>query len=303
MIIIDPANDGSNSHKVEVVPLKEDLRSFRILAAAYLLQSMPKFIYLSPPIEPMGKYVFWLPPRHYDDAPLTDEQVFQTKHRHSDFDILKLIDDRERALQFFRWKRYVEKTVSPHITSVDDEIECITNEFDRQYHPPRGLCWKPIPTHTLQHMKSVLRPNTLSSELLSAVKNSKRFTIKLGRALGDPITNRIIARVHLCRITSIDGRPVENSPEIVMKIFDDRFMENPSPYNEDGLLEDDVSSTHLSEWFETVLTAEWHVRGELTALEKMEMAQGSLIPYFYGAHKVGISSSSPMQSLIFSFNH
>jgi hypothetical protein len=39
--------------------------------------------------------------------------------------------------------------------------------------------------------------------------------------------------------------------------------------------------------FQLVLTAEWHrdVRGELTASEKMKMAQGSLIPYFYGAHK------------------
>jgi len=68
-----------------------------------------------------------------------------------------------------------------------------------------------------------------------------------------------------------------------MKIFDDRFMDIPNLYDEDGLLED---IGELSHWFQAVLTAEWHVRGELTAFEKMEMAQGSLIPYFYGAHKV-----------------
>ena len=42
----------------------------------------------------------------------------------------------------------------------------------------------------------------------------------------------------------------------------------------------------VSLWFDRVTTAEWLVRGELTAYEKMEFAEGSLIPHFYGAHKV-----------------
>jgi hypothetical protein len=42
-------------------------------------------------------------------------------------------------------------------------------------------------------------------------------------------------------------------------------------------------------WFQTIMTAEW--RGELTAFEKMQMAQGSLIPYFYGAHKARLLSN------------
>lgn len=268
---------------MEVIPLRDDLRAFRIIATAYLLESLPQSAYLNPPTEPTGKYLFWLPPRHYSNSPLEDEQVFQTKHRNSDFDILNLTENREGALQFFRWRRHVENTVSPHITTVGDHVECITDEFVQRYRPPRGVCRKPIPLHTVHHMETILRPNPLSSELLSELNSSNRFTIKLGRALGNPDVAHAIARVHLCRIASIDGRPVENSPELVMKIFDDRFMEIPNLYDEDGLLED---VGELSLWFQAVLTAEWHVRGELTAFEKMEKAQGSLIPYFYGAHKV-----------------
>jgi hypothetical protein len=88
-----------NEVQVEIVPLKDDLRAFRILAAAYLLDAMPQPAYIDPPYEPeRGKYSFWLPSFDYDDKPLTDEEVFRTKHRISDFNILKLLKDREGAL-------------------------------------------------------------------------------------------------------------------------------------------------------------------------------------------------------------
>ena len=142
-------------------------------------------------------------------------------------------------------------------------------------------------------MENILRPNPLSSVLRSTLNDSKRFTIKLGRALGDSNLEHAITRVHLFVIETIDGHPIQNCPRLVMKIFDDRYMEIfNNPYNEDGVLEDnEIISTDL--WLQkiTILTAEWHVRGELTAFEKMEMAQGSLIPYFYGAHKARLFSN------------
>jgi hypothetical protein len=278
--------------QVDIVPLRDDLRAFRIIAAAYLLDAMPYPVYLNPPDDPKrGTYSFWHPPFHYDDKPLTDEEVFRKKHRISDFNVLKLIsDDREGALQFFRWKVHVEKHVSPKITSAGDILECTTNEFDRRCHPPRGLCTKPIPPPTLQHMENILRPNPLSSVLCSTLNDSKRFTIKLGRALGDSNLKNAITRVHLCLIETIDDHPIQNCPELVMKIFDDRFMDVPNPYNEDGVLECH-GDFNANDWFQSVLTAEWHVRGELTAFEKMKMAQGSLIPYFYGAHKARLLSN------------
>jgi hypothetical protein len=133
-------------------------------------------------------------------------------------------------------------------------------------------------------MEDILRPNPLSSVLRSTLNDSKRFTIKLGRALGHSDLKNAITRVHLCVIETIDDHPIQNCPELVMKIFDDRFMHVSNPYNEDGVLECD-GDFNANDWFQSVLTAEWHVRGELTAFEKMKMAQGSFIPYFYGAHK------------------
>jgi hypothetical protein len=100
VIIIHLEPEGSKQVRViELVPLKDDLRAFRILVTTYLLESMPPCVYLSPPLEATGKYPFWLPPRRYDgDDRLTDEQVFLTKRRYSDFDIMKLIEDRKAAL-------------------------------------------------------------------------------------------------------------------------------------------------------------------------------------------------------------
>jgi hypothetical protein len=105
-----------------------------------------------------------------------------------------------------------------------------------------------------------------------------------------PDVEHAITRVHLCLIETIDDHPVQNCPELIMKIFDDRFMEVPNPYDEDGVLDNSGNFT-ADNWFRTILTAEWHVRGELTAFEKMKMAQGSLIPYFYGAHKARLLSN------------
>ena len=287
VIIIHPQTGGEKEVQVDVVPQRDDLRTFRIIAAAYLLDAMPCSAYLNPPDDPKrGTYSFWHPPFHYDDKQLTDEEVFRTKHRISDFNILKLIsNDREGALQFFRWKLHVEKHISPKITSAGDILECTTNEFDQRCHPPRGVCAKPIPPPTLQHMENIFRPNPLSSIICSTLNDSKRFTIKLGRALGRSNVKNAITRVHLCHIETIDDHPIQNCPELVMKIFDDRFMDVKSyPYDENGVLEYD-GDFNANDWFQSVLTAEWHVRGELTAFEKMKMAQGSLIPYFYGAHK------------------
>ena len=115
VFIIHPQTNGEKEVQVDIVPLRDDLRAFRIIAAAYLLDAIPFSMYLNPPDDPKrGTYSFWHPPFHYDDKPLTDEEVFRTKHRISDFNILKLIsDDREGALQFFRWKVHVEKHISP----------------------------------------------------------------------------------------------------------------------------------------------------------------------------------------------
>ena len=248
-------------------------------------------VYINPPLEPEGKYLFWQPPRQYANQKqqLTDEQVFRTKERHSDFDILKLIEDREAALQFYRWKRHIEKHISLDITSPGDVLQASTDAFDRQCYPPRGICSHPIPQVTLQHLQDTTRPNPLSSELRSKLENSERFTLKLEKRLGISDLQHVNTRVHLCRIETVDDQPIENCPQLVLKIFDDRFMEMINPYDEDGVMDDYENITsYLS--FSSFLTAEWHVRGELTAYEKMKVAQGSIIPYFYGAHEVKSSS-------------
>ena len=143
------------------------------------------------------------------------------------------------------------ENISPEITSAGDILECTTNESDQRFHPPRGVCSKPIPPLTLQHMENILRPNPLSSVLRSTLNDSKHLTIKLGRALGDLGDS---VRVHLCVIETIDGHPIQNSPELVMKIFDDRFAcipENPfyeNPYYGEVELGDNENYVDTDLW-------------------------------------------------------
>jgi hypothetical protein len=256
----------------------------RIAIAAYLYDSLPE--------ELSDMYIFLPSRRDFFDIVLpqgvsirpntpiqSDEEVFATHCRHSDFDFYSLTQDRERALQFFRWKTYIKKNLSPRIASSGDVLLGVTMGFVLRHHefvpffPPDDL-----PLETADHIRSVQRPCPLK-HIIDAFMSSDEFSLELLQEL-TPARDEDISRTYTCRIVSINNRPAGDAlPILCVKLFDDRFhhMEPPG---------DNLRERTLCWWWTLYITAEDHVRREHAAYKKLEFMQGSLIPRFYGSHSV-----------------
>lgn len=219
---------------------------------------------------------------------LSDELVFKTHARHSDFDFYTLAQDRERALQFFRWKAHIEENVSPVIAVTGDVIQGITNCFSRrcaELVPLYPVDHDRLPQDTKDHIESIRRECLLDeSSIMDAFASSERFSLEL---LGDltPGQGGRLCRTLKCRITSTDGRPVEGtSPTMCVKLFDDRFLYMDPP--EGDILE---AGPSLEWWWTKYTSAEERVRNEDAAYKKLAFAQGSLVPRFYGSHLASLA--------------
>jgi len=102
----------SDAGNYERVKMTEFSLALRIITAAYLDDELPARVFLNRPDVDNGvntDLVFPEGPQQ-DPSPQalpTDQTVFATCHRHSDFDIATLVRDPERISQFFRWKEHV----------------------------------------------------------------------------------------------------------------------------------------------------------------------------------------------------
>lgn len=259
--------------------LQEGLAQLRIIIAAYLHNALPEDMYIHQPFA-RGRFEVI----HREGPPIdpctpmqTDEEIFATHHRHSDFDIHTLTRDRDRGLQFFRWKENIEKNVSPVFVTPGAVLHGITNGFFRYntgitpYHAVED-----IPFETADHIRSVQRPCPMGSAL-SSFLSSKSFTLHLLEDISPKAKGP--CRTYKCRITSTDGVMEDASPVLCVKLFDDRFHLMQAPY--EGMMHLDVQW-----WWTEYTTAENLMCSEDSAYKKLEFAQGSLIPRFYGSHLV-----------------
>jgi hypothetical protein len=283
VIIFHPPSSPTSSDVVyERSKLQGDLVRLRIIIASYLYVALPKDMFThcqaardpfdlkpeGPPIDPC--------------TPMqTDEQAFSTHHRHSDFDFRTLTLDRDRALQFFRWKEHIAKNISPIFVSPGDVVYGVTGGYARSY-PVLSSCYpvENVPFETVEHIQSIQRSCPMG-HMLKPFLSSETFTLRL---LDDitPTAGGGLCRTYKCRIHSIGDEMQGASPLLCLKMFDDRFFPMETPGKE--LIEAGVQW-----WWTRYRTAEYHVRNEDAAYKKLEFIQGSLIPYFYGSHSVSCS--------------
>ena len=126
IIIIHPSSSPEDPCEVvyEHVAAR-DLSVIRILIAAYLYTALPQDVYID--IKPRPNVLDTIIPSGAQinpDIPLSsDEEVFQSHSHHSDFDYYTITHDRQRALQFFRWKEWVKDNCSPAIATSGDVIK------------------------------------------------------------------------------------------------------------------------------------------------------------------------------------
>ena len=112
-VFVRSQDDDSYAETYERVKTTDFPLALRAVAAAYLDRELPARVFLNCPGIDYGvdmDLVFPEGPQQ-DPSPQalpTDETMFITCHRHSDFEIPTLVRDPRRALQFLRWCKHVQ---------------------------------------------------------------------------------------------------------------------------------------------------------------------------------------------------
>ena len=146
----------------------------------------------------------------------TDETIFATCHRHSDFDIPTLVRDPRRALQFLRWCKHVQSRHLKIVAHSNDVLNAVTNEIGPRCVPfpcplfPLEL--SELPKETMCHLKEIQRQCPLAAAgLADLLSQSKRFLLKIRNLLSEGNQNSL-GTVYRCEITSIDDQPTNGCP-------------------------------------------------------------------------------------------
>lgn len=262
-------------------PKMADISVLRTIIAAYLNAALPKDVYLWPLLTP-DLFEDRLPHGPSNDptmAILPDDKVFATHQTHSDFDIPTVINHRLRAEQLVRWKVHMQATIPPHICAPGDTLRGQTWGFARRNSPLRPYYpADDLPADTMSHMQAVQRPEPLVGKARTTFASSDDFSLQLMQELAPKAEGRL-SRTFMCHLVSIDGVETVPPRRLCVKLLDDRF-------HDIGLTEEVLTTSDVKRWFYKFIYAEDFVRREVAAYEKLKLVQGSLIPWFYGAHRV-----------------
>ena len=304
--------------------------ALRVVTMAYMNMTLPHG-YRIRPIQPdFGDEVLIAqgPPVDPNQPLMPDEQVFEIHHRYSDFDEPTLLNDRARASQFFRWLNHIRQHCSKVLLRPGDEVTAVTHSVPSAYpndelaQPLFPFAHSDLPPETTAHLQAIQRPSPLAKHgLEDALRKSMSFSLKIDNVIHEGSV-RSISTVYRCRILSIGGQPVSESPSLCLKLFDDRFQPGECPDEDDGGNEEKEASDNLKvdeepdkastildsgawlgfatepedydeyrDYLTSVVQADRLVMAERAAYDKLLPVQGSLAPWFYGVHKVGYKAS------------
>lgn len=241
---------------------------------------------------------------------LTDDEVFVQCKSIADFDRYTLTRDWPRLQQFFRWKKKMSD--NPAVRPVE-EGNAVTAETDgfskRTTFIPNPHPLIPLPADTQDYLKTTHRPETTEG-LSQIIAASKTFELRITRVLkyfnkygdqgssgtseegshgssGDESDSNLeedanIASVCECRLIIIDGQPAPpDLPKLCVKILDDRLIRLADLPDHP-----DTRATVFSGFLALAKTSEEFVRPEDAAYRRLQHAQASVIPRYYGCHLV-----------------
>ena len=131
----------------------------------------------------------------------TDETIFATCHRHSDFDIPTLVRDPK---QFLRWCKHVQSQHLKIVAHSNDVLNAVTNEIDPRCVPfpcplfPLEL--SEFPKETMCHLKEIQRQCLLATAgLADLLSQSKRFSLEIRSPLSEGNQNSL-GTVYRCEV-------------------------------------------------------------------------------------------------------
>lgn len=279
VIIVAPPQDASSSEiNCEVLSLKSDARLLLVLFGTFIHHNLPFGLSIDFPTR-SGSGVGGILPDGCLPNPQTpllcDNDIIRLRKRHIDFDYYSLAHNQDLALQFFRWKDWLITNVDQQLVKPGDLIVGTTNKSP--FRQPMLWNWKrdPLSRDLEDHITTFTRQHC--SEDMQRQQNSSTFCLRVD---GD-LTNRTlpgITRTYRCSLVSVDGSDdLTSVGSLCVKFYDDRFhrMEAPDP-----------DSDNSPFWWRHWRTAEDALNCEVAAYESLQMAQGSLLPRFFGAHQV-----------------
>ena len=309
VVFVRSQDDDSYAGTYERVRTTDFPLALRAVAAAYLDRELPARVFLNYPGIDYGvdmDLVFPEGPQQ-DPSPQalpTDETIFATCHQHSDFDIPTLVRDPRRALQFLRWCKHVQSRHLKIVAHSNDVLNAVTNEIGPRCVPSPcplfSLELSELPKETMCHLKEIQRQCPLAAAgLADLLSQSERFSLEIQSLLSEGNQNSL-GTVYRCEITSIDDQPTNGCPPLCLKLLDDRFqsLSMPEPTLKfgfkwvDGKLQqcsipDKRGPTEiLHHLFYQMAFTESDALIESLVYEKLQLVQGSIIPWFYGAHQV-----------------
>ncbi|KAK7688711.1 hypothetical protein QCA50_008249 [Cerrena zonata] len=215
---------------------------------------------------------------------LPDDVIFTRYCRHSDFDYPLIARSEEHWTQFSRWKTHMVETVASQSVSDGDVLLGTTDRF-AQVNPLLQPFYPAIlpPKSTMQTFESCQRTDPLQ-EFSPQLTRSSSFTVHVLRELtqSQDITGPCPCRAYVCQLLTIDDRPLTNpASSMCLKLYDDRFLQFQP--------------------FQKWQTAEDLVRNEIAVYQKLDFMQGSLLPYFYGAHLFTLPSGPPLHGILMEY--
>ncbi|KAF9517788.1 hypothetical protein BS47DRAFT_442169 [Hydnum rufescens UP504] len=194
--------------------------------------------------------------------------------RHSDFDRDTLVNSRAAVEQFFRWKASKRAEHIPGLVGTAVHVESLgLMERHLSFQPRYPL--EPLPESTRAHLIATARPSF--PQFVSLLNGSRSFSLLLDEEL-TPSKGTGYARTFSCRLTAVDGQlPSDDVPKnLSVKLFDGRAASVPAP----------TEYLSLAWWSRDFYTAEDMLQNEINAYTRLEHARGTVVPYFYRAHRV-----------------
>ena len=209
--------------------------------------------------------------------PLPSEESVMERSSTQCFDLYTLLNSREHALQYFRWKERAAERALLRPIEVGNILSAATNGFKKRYIQGKvGKPYEPIPEDTLQHFKMNQRPQPLIQAVL---EQSERFSVRVDRILKAADKGSKLGTTVVCSVVSIESPAHRSSPasqQLCLKVFDDRLTPLDPPNEE----------LDPKYWFDGYSTAQDLVMAEDSVYRSLIDVQGSLVPWYLGAHVV-----------------
>jgi hypothetical protein len=119
----------------------------------------------------------------------------------SDFDRATLVQDRARALQFFRWHNHVNKKNSKLVALPIDILTAVTHEIGQilpLIKPIYPFDVSEIPPDTTTHLEGIQRESPLvTAGIAETFEQSESFTLKIRKCCGRRLRARYLHCISL----------------------------------------------------------------------------------------------------------